>query len=99
MKFTPGNASNDMMVNDPKISAWYASALNATSVDQVKQILQEEDEYVAQQNFLISLIDPNLFYLVQPRLKGFSGQYGATCGTPGPLMAFEYWPRFWIDQN
>jgi peptide/nickel transport system substrate-binding protein len=99
MKFMTGGASNDMMVSDPKIDSWYAQAINATSVDQIKQILQNENEYIVQQHFLISLVDPNLFFLSQPWLKGFSGQSGATCGAPGPLMGFEYWSRFWIEPH
>jgi ABC-type oligopeptide transport system substrate-binding subunit len=99
MKFVTGGASNDEMISDPKIDGWYAQALNATSVDQVKQILHDEDQYIAQQHYLISLVDPNNFYLYQPWLNGYSGQSGAVCGTAGPLMAFEYWSRFWITPH
>ena len=99
MKFCTGGASNDEMIADPKIDGWYAQALNATSVDQVKQILHDEDQYIAQQHYLISLVDPNNFYLYQPWLNGYSGQSGAVCGTAGPLMAFEYWSRFWITPH
>jgi len=56
MKFLTGGSSNDMMVSDPKIDSWYAAAMNATSVDQIKQIVHDENLYVAQQNYLISLV-------------------------------------------
>jgi hypothetical protein len=97
MKFQTGGSSNDMMVADPKIDGWYASAMNATSVDQIKQIVHDENVYVINQNFLLSLVQPYAFFLCQPWLKGFNGQYGSTCGTVGPLLGFEYEARFWID--
>jgi hypothetical protein len=99
MKFQTGGASNDMMVSDPKIDTWYATAMNATSVDQIKQIVHDENLYVAQQNYLLSLVQPYAFFLSQPWIKGFNGQYGSTCGTVGPLLGFEYESRFWIDPS
>ena len=99
MKFLTGASSNDMMVSDPKIDAWYASALNATSVDQIKQIVHDENEYVVRQHFLIGLLQPNVFFLAQPWLKGFNGQYGTAAQTTGPFMAYDYYARFWIDQS
>ena len=99
MKFLTGGSSNDMMVSDPKIDTWYAGAMNATSVDQIKQIVHDENSYVVSQNYLISLVQPYAFFLSQPWLKGFNGQYGSTCGTVGPLLGFEYESRFWIDPS
>ena len=99
MKFLTGGASNDMMVSDPKIDGWYASAMNATTVDQIKQIVESENQYIAQQHFLISLVQPNVFFLSQPWVVGFNGQYGATCGTVGPLLGFQYYSRFWINTS
>ena len=52
MKFLTGGSSNDMMVSDPKIDGWYTSAMNATSVDQIKQIVHDENVYVVNQNYL-----------------------------------------------
>ena len=99
MKFLTGGSSNDMMVSDPKIDGWYTSAMNATSVDQIKQIVHDENVYIVNQNYLISLVQPYAFFLSQPWLKGFNGQYGSTCGTVGPLLGFEYEARFWIDPS
>jgi len=99
MKFQTGGSSNDMMVSDPKIDGWYASAMNATSVDQIKQIVHDENVYVINQNFLLSLVQPYAFFLCQPWLKGFNGQYGSTCGTVGPLLGFQYESRYWIDPS
>jgi hypothetical protein len=73
--------------------------MNATSVDQIKQIVHDENVYVVNQNYLISLVQPYAFFLSQPWLKGFNGQYGSTCGTVGPLLGFEYEARFWIDPS
>jgi len=99
MRFVTGGTANDEMISDPKIDAWYAAALNASSVDQIKQVVLAENQYIVQQHYLISLVQPNLFYLSQPWIKGFNGQADATCGTNGPLMVYEYWPRFWINKN
>ena len=99
MKFVTNGLSNDMMVSDPKIDGWYAASLAATSVDQVKQIVYNENQYVAQQHFLLSLVDPNVFYLYQPWVHGFNGQTDSTCGASGPLIGFDYLPRFWIDNS
>ena len=99
MKLVTGGLSNDMMVSDPKIDAWYAAALNATSVDQVKQIVQQENEYVVQQHFLISVVQPNVYFLSQPWVVGFNGQYGSFCDGSGPLMGFEYYARFSINPS
>ena len=90
-------ASNDMMVSDPKIDGWYAAAINATSVDQIKQIVNAENQYIVQQNFQLSLVQPNVFFLCQPWVVGFNGQYGATCDSVGPLLGSEYYSRFWIN--
>ncbi|MGP8080698.1 MAG: ABC transporter substrate-binding protein [Dehalococcoidales bacterium] len=99
MKFVTGGLSNDMMVSDPKIDGWYTAALNATGTDQVKQIVAAENQYVVQQHFLLSLVQPNVYFLSQPWVVGFNAQYGAFCDGSGPLMGFEYFSRFWINQN
>jgi len=99
MKFVTGGLSNDMMVSDPKIDTWYAASLAATNVDQVKQIVHDENQYVAQQHFLLSLVDPNVFFLNQPWVHGFNGQTDSTCGASGPLIGFDYLARFWIDKS
>jgi len=72
-KLTSAASTNYMMVNDPKIIDWYNKASVSTTVDQVKQILHDENLYVATQHFIISLSQPNSYYLRQPWLKGCSG--------------------------
>jgi peptide/nickel transport system substrate-binding protein len=99
MKFVTGGLSNDMMVADPKIDGWYSAALAATTVPQVKQIVHDENQYVVQQHFLISLVQPNVYFLSQPWVVGFNAQYGAFCDGSGSLMGFEYYARFSINPS
>jgi peptide/nickel transport system substrate-binding protein len=96
-KFLTGNYGADWaMVSDPGYDALYAQAMAATSTDSAKQIMKNVNEYVAQQHYVISLLQPVTFSLVQPWLKGYSGQYGATYGSSGPPFLFFYAARFWI---
>ena len=99
-RYTTGYGTNYMMINDSQINTWYANAQSVTNVDQMKQIVQEENEYVAQQHFVISLIQYNNFVLYQPRVKGYTGQlYGFYITSSGlPMLSF-YQARFWIDAD
>jgi hypothetical protein len=81
-------------VSDPKIDGWRAQALAATSVDAVKQILHDENLYVAQQHFEICVAQPNTFILVQPWVKGVTGPPGAGWVWPGPFPNGD-----WIDNS
>jgi peptide/nickel transport system substrate-binding protein len=99
-KFIIANYPNNWpMVFDSYFDKAYAQALAATSVDQVKQILKDENEYMARQHEVISLLQPMSFSLSQPWFKGYVGQYGATYGSWGPSYLGFYTARFWIDQN
>jgi len=72
----------------------------ATSIDGVKQVVRTMDEYVARQHFLISLVQPSLYALYQPWLKGYNGQNSPSSGvSTGPLMIGFYGARFWIDSG
>jgi ABC-type transport system substrate-binding protein len=77
LKFTTGNMTDIPNVNDTQINNWYAQAATAASPDAVKQILQQENLYVAQQHFEICVAQPNFFYLLQPWVKGVFGPPGA----------------------
>ena len=98
-KFYTASSQNIFMVSDPTFDAFYDNALAATSTDQVKKIITDANKYVAQQHFAISLLQPMVYYLSQPWLKGFNGQYGATAQASGPFFANEYEAAFWIDAN
>ena len=94
-----GQPSDVAMVSDPVFDAFYPKALAATTVDQVKQVLIDANKYVAQQHFVISLLQPVQFDLCQPWLKGYNAQYGATAGSSGPFFCWFYEARFWVDQT
>ena len=64
-------ASNDMMVSDPKIDGWYAAAINATSVDQIKQIVNAENQYIVQQEFPVKSGSAKCFLPVSAMGRGF----------------------------
>jgi peptide/nickel transport system substrate-binding protein len=96
-KFVTGGGSNWAVVSDPKIDAWITAAAAATDVDGVKQIVKDENEYIAQQHFAISLLTPKLYAFCQPWLKGYSGQAFSITGEVGaPLACYFYASRFWI---
>jgi hypothetical protein len=44
-------------------------------------------------------VQPNVYFLSQPWIVGFNAQYGAFCDGSGPLMGFQYFSRFWINQS
>ena len=93
-KYTTGNMTDIPNVSDPKIDNWRVQALAATSVDAVKQILHDENLYVAQQHFEICVAQPNSFVLVQPWVKGVTGPPGAGWCWPGPFPNGD-----WIDNS
>ena len=98
--FTTGYASNYPQVSDPDYDALYTQALAATTTDQVKALVKEGNELVTQQNWMISLLNPSLFNVYQPWLKGYAGQYFAMSGgTSGPIMLGYYASRYWIDPS
>ena len=92
-----GYGGNYPMVSDPVFDAFYPAAMAATSVDQVKKIVRDANEYVARQHFAISLVQPNFFTIIQPWFKGYNGQ-SLSISTGCGFAAF-YLGRFWIDVN
>jgi len=98
-RLTLGYATNWLMVNDSVMNADFAKYVAATSIDDVKQALQDANKRAAQQFFSISLLAPNNYYLYQPWLKGYNGQSQSLQGTNFPLLIGFYGARFWIDQK
>ena len=99
-RFQTGGPTNWIMFSSPVFDAFYNTAMNATSYDGVKQVLKAASEYVAQQHLVISLLQAMPYYLCQPWLKGYQGQYQSIVGgTGGPSILGFYAARFWIDQN
>ena len=98
--FHTGDATNYFMVSDPVFDAFYNKVLAANDINGVKQALKDANQYVAQQHFSISLLQPNLFAFCQPWLKGYNGQYSSvSTGSGGPVYPGFYAARFWIDSN
>ncbi|MGP8081037.1 MAG: ABC transporter substrate-binding protein [Dehalococcoidales bacterium] len=100
IRYQTGYVANYEMVADPTFDAFYPAALAATTIDQVKAILQQANEYLSQQQWVISLLNPSSFNVYQPWLKGYAGQsFAMTGGSSGPMMFGYYGSRFWIDQS
>jgi hypothetical protein len=93
-------ANNFRMTNDPVVDGCYTQAYAATSIDQLKQIIKNLNNEVAQQHFSISLLTAQAYSLYQPWLKGYDAQiFGISGGGAGAQLLFFYSARFWIDQN
>jgi len=98
--YLSGQSANYTMVSDPVYDALNAKAVASTSLDDFRQVLKDMNEQVARQHYVISLLQPNLFSLHQPWLKGYTGQIYAFSGNSAGLSMLGYdTPRFWIDQN
>jgi ABC-type transport system substrate-binding protein len=96
--FQTGSSSNPhMAISDPVYDSFYNKAIAATSVEEVKTIFRDANEYVARKHFAISLLQPVHYSLYQPWFKGYHGQFGAISWSP-PSLSF-YTARFWIDQD
>jgi ABC-type transport system substrate-binding protein len=92
-QFVPGNSVNFEDWNDPAYN--FVSLANAaTTIDAIKQVDQQANQYVAQQHIVICLDTPNAFSLVQPWLFGYNGQVNAF-----QFLVNTYAARFWIDQS
>ena len=98
-KFQTGASGNNAMVNDPTFNAFYTQAIAATSTEQMQKLLTDANKYVAQQHYVVSLLQPNSFCLSWPWIKGYNAQYAVISGGSGPQLLFFYESRFWIDQN
>jgi len=95
-RFTTGYQLNYICVSDPKIDAWYAQATTASDVNTVKQILHDENLYIAQQHIVISVAQPTSYNLVQPWVKGCAGPNALG---QGPISGFvgSWGAGNWID--
>ena len=94
-----GFLANYWMIADPTFDALGQKALASTTVDGFKQAVADANKEVAQQHYIVSLLQPNLFCFCQPWLKGYNGQYAAISTSSGPHLNGFYMSRFWIDQN
>jgi hypothetical protein len=66
----------------------------------MKQVLIDENTYIAQQHYAISLPTVNQYAFCQPWLKGYNGQsQSVTAEANAPFLCYFYASRFWIDQS
>ena len=97
LQFRTGYGNNYRGVSDPVYDAFYTEAEASTTEDQMKTIIKNMNEYVAEQHFSISLLTPEFYAVCQPWLKGFDGQDNSIASNA--MMLGFYGARFWIDQN
>jgi peptide/nickel transport system substrate-binding protein len=98
--FKTGYSGNWYGVSDPVYDVFPANYAAATSIDVMKTIVKDANEYVARQHFLISTLQPPTFALCQPWVKGFNNPALAFLGTgTGPAYLGFYSARYWIDSN
>jgi peptide/nickel transport system substrate-binding protein len=99
-RFRTGAVPNYLMVNDPVFDSFLPEAMAAGSVDDIKKIVKDANEYVARRHFAVSLLQPMQYSLYQPWLRGYNGQFFAvSAASGGPPLYFFYPARFWIDQK
>lgn len=93
---TGANWSN---FSDPTCDSLYAKSLAATSVTEYQNIFNQMNQYIAQNNCMISLVTTENFFYCQPWLKGFAAQDDSVVGNSGPRLIGFYCARYWIDQS
>ena len=97
-RFHSDHEPNWLGVHDPVMDAFYPKALAATTEDELKQVCKDANERVARQHYVISLLQPVTYVLMQPWLKGYHGQiHGLWMGMGGPSRLSLYGARCWID--
>ena len=92
--FMSGYPADFGLVNDPTINAYYPTAVASTSLSAIQQIVQNANEYIAQNVYALSLVAPVQYSFVEPQLKGYNGQNGAISSGWGFYLA-----RYWLTQS
>ncbi|MGP8080605.1 MAG: ABC transporter substrate-binding protein [Dehalococcoidales bacterium] len=99
-RYQTGYTTNWLNVSNPALDALYTQAVNATSMDQIQQLLVTLNQIVAQNQWAVSLLPIVSYGVYQPWLKGYNGQFFAISGgASGPYFLGFFASRFWIDQN
>jgi hypothetical protein len=71
-----------------------------TNSTDFRKVISDMDEYIAQQHYHISLLQPKLYNFYQPWVNGYAAQSKSISGGgAGPQLLFFYPARFWIDSN
>ena len=65
-RFKTGYRVNYTMVSDPNYDALVTQSLTASTTDAYKAIMQQVNQLVAQQHYVISICQPELFTAYQP---------------------------------
>jgi len=78
VKLTTGYTMDYINLNDSTVNSYYQQALTAQTVAATQQILHDDNLYIAQNNFDISVAQPSSFNMVQPWIQGDPG--AATLG-------------------
>ena len=97
--YAKGQVVNYMRIDDPVLNSASTDILSAPTTDGWKAILLKENQVVAENHYLISLLQTNAFSFYQPWIIGFNAQYGSTWGWGGPQLLFYWDARFWVDSK
>jgi peptide/nickel transport system substrate-binding protein len=98
--YLPSWPINVERINDPTYNDFAAKAGTAQTTADFKQILANQCQYIAEQHYFISLLQPKVFDFCQPWLKGYSGQTNAMSGGFGGVLLINFYPaRCWIDSS
>jgi len=100
-RYQTGYATNWLNVSNADLDALYPQAVNATSMDQIQQLLLKLNQIVAQNQWAVSILPVVSYGINQPWIKGYNGQFFAISGgsSSGPQLLGFFASRFWIDQN
>ena len=99
-KFKTGYRVNYTMVSDPNYDALVTESLSALTVDAYKAVMQKVNKLVAEQHYVISICQPQLFTVYQPWIHGFHAQNNSLSltGSNSALFFFQYTARFWLTK-
>jgi peptide/nickel transport system substrate-binding protein len=99
-RYTTNYVVNWCFVNDPVFNSFITTAMADTNVADIMKVVRDANEYESRQHYVISLVQPNLFTLIQPWFKGYNGQFDSVnSSSNGPQKGFFYLSRFWVDQD
>jgi peptide/nickel transport system substrate-binding protein len=100
IRYTGSYTANEISVNDPVFNSFYPKAMATTNSTDFRKVISDMDEYIAQQHYHITLLQPKLYNFYQPWVHGYDAQSKSISGGgAGPQLLFFYPARFWIDSN
>ncbi len=88
------DVDNKPAVNDPVYDAMYEAAEDATSFEQLKEMIKEMDMYSIERFWRIWGPEAPLFTVTQPWVTGYGGEGGM-----GGLQVQTIFARLWIDSE